>query len=61
MVILCCLRHTVFLLVLLPLACGTLKVVAPDATTVTGSGTRVFSTLTLWSMAEAGREVVKVL
>jgi hypothetical protein len=51
----------VFLLVLLPLACATLKVVAPGATTVTGSGTRVFSTLMLWSMAEAGREVVKVL
>jgi hypothetical protein len=60
MVILCCLLHAVFFLVLLQFACRTLKAVALGATTVTGSGDKVSSALTLRSMTDAGKEVVKV-
>jgi hypothetical protein len=58
--ILRCLRHAVFLLALLQFACRTLKAVTLGATTVTSSGDKVSSALTLWSMADAGKEVVKV-
>jgi hypothetical protein len=44
----------------LQFACRTLKAVALGAITVTGSGDKASSALMLWSMTDAGKEVVKV-
>jgi hypothetical protein len=59
MVILCCLLYTVFLLGLV--TCSRLPPTqSRGAPTVTSSDNQALSALTLWSMTDVGKEVVKV-